>query len=149
MDFKRQIKTIRTQHQLTQAELAAKLHVSRQTISSWETGRNLPDLETVVMIAQVFHVKLDTLILGDQTMQTKLFKDGNQTHRARLNLAAAFVFLLGVGCFLFEAFLAPTWIGANGILHEPFFFLLPVGYLLIFVAFIILCISLVHRLLHK
>ncbi|ANZ64987.1 transcriptional regulator [Secundilactobacillus paracollinoides] len=149
MDFNRQINTIRKQHHLTQEEMATKLHVSWQTISSWETGRNLPDLETVVTIAEVFHVTLDTLILGDQTMQTKLIKDGNKTHRARLNLAAAVTFLIGIACFLFETFVAPSWIGSNGILHEPFFFLLPVGYLCLLVAIIILGFSIVHRLRHK
>ena len=64
MDFGTQIKRIRTNLALTQEQLAQKLNVSRQTISSWENNRNLPDLQMVVQIAQTFNLSLDQLILG-------------------------------------------------------------------------------------
>lgn len=68
MDFGAQMKKLRTSQKLTQEQIAQKLNVSRQTISSWENNRNLPDLEMVVLIAQTFNISLDNLILGDTTM---------------------------------------------------------------------------------
>lgn len=59
MEFSAQIKKIRTDNQLTQEQLAQQLNVSRQTISSWENNRNIPDLEMVVSIAKLFTISLD------------------------------------------------------------------------------------------
>ena len=44
--------------------MAQKLHVTRQAVSNWEHGKNLPDLGMLVEIARTFHVSLDWLILG-------------------------------------------------------------------------------------
>ncbi|MGR5970058.1 helix-turn-helix transcriptional regulator [Bacillus paranthracis] len=55
---------MRIEQNLTQEQFSKKLNVSRQTISSWENNRNLPDLEMVVTIAKMFNISLDQLILG-------------------------------------------------------------------------------------
>ena len=44
--------------------MAQKLHVTRQAVSNWENGKNLPDLGMLVEIARTFHVSLDWLMLG-------------------------------------------------------------------------------------
>ena len=46
----------------TQDQLAEVLHVTRQTVSSWETGRSEPDLETLSAISEALGVGLDELI---------------------------------------------------------------------------------------
>ena len=68
MEFGEQIRQIRQKEQLTQAQLAEKLHVTRQAVSNWENNKNLPDLEMIILIAQTFHVTLDWLILGGENM---------------------------------------------------------------------------------
>ncbi|KRM10787.1 helix-turn-helix domain-containing protein [Paucilactobacillus suebicus] len=148
MKFNEQIYQIRTQSKLTQTEMADQLHVSRQTISSWETGRNLPDLETVVIIAQHFGITLDDLILGDKTMQTKLIKDTSKTHRARLNFGAAVLFIIGVICFLAELVM-PSWVDRTSMLHEPYFFLIPIGYLMIFAGIVMSFVSLISKVRNR
>jgi transcriptional regulator with XRE-family HTH domain len=57
------IRKLRKQRGLTQDQLAFQLCVSRQTISSWETGRNIPDIDTVKKIATIFGTTTDFLIL--------------------------------------------------------------------------------------
>ena len=57
---------------LTQAEVANKLHVSRQAISNWETGRHLPDLILVNQLANIYDTSVDELINDDSN--TKLSK---------------------------------------------------------------------------
>ncbi|MBT9671233.1 helix-turn-helix domain-containing protein [Secundilactobacillus kimchicus] len=67
--FATQLKQLRQDHGMSQDQLAEKLFVSRQAISKWETGEGTPDLKTLVTIAGVFGVSLDTLILGVATNQ--------------------------------------------------------------------------------
>jgi putative transcriptional regulator len=51
----------RTERGLSQAELAARLGVSRQTVISIENGRYLPSLPLAFRIARVFDLPLDTM----------------------------------------------------------------------------------------
>lgn len=133
MNFKEQIRKIRSDNNLTQEQLASVLNVSRQTVSSWETGRNLPDLEMVVTIAKQFDLSLDHLILGGNEMTKKLIKDGSETRRARFNMisliSGALLLLIGAGCLFIKA-VSVEYIDDSGILHENFF-LLPVASLFI------------------
>jgi transcriptional regulator with XRE-family HTH domain len=48
------IQALRKQHQLTQRELADRLHTSRSTVANWETGRSLPNLEALDKISRFF-----------------------------------------------------------------------------------------------
>ena len=47
---------------MSQEDLAERLHVSRQTISKWETGQSAPDPETVVQLARLFGITTDQLL---------------------------------------------------------------------------------------
>lgn len=60
----RQIAAARKRAGLTQEELAARLHVTRQTISNYESMRSQPDIQTLVQLADVFQVPVETLIYG-------------------------------------------------------------------------------------
>lgn len=64
--FSERFARLRIDQGMTQQELADRLCVSRQTISSWEKGRTQPDLESLAQIAALFHVSMDDLILGLQ-----------------------------------------------------------------------------------
>ena len=82
MDFGKQIKQIRADRKMTQEQMANELHVSRQAVSNWENNKNLPDLELIIRIAQVFHLSLDELILGGEDMNNmtkKLIHNGSET----------------------------------------------------------------------
>lgn len=131
MEFANQIKKLRATHTLTQEQLGKKLNVSRQTISSWETGRNLPDLEMVVTLAKLFGLSLDTLILGDDTMENKLIKDSDLVRRSKYNMISITLVVIGLMCLLLKSF-TETTVLESGVLHEPYFFLLPIGFLLLF-----------------
>ena len=58
------IKRLRIQNNMTQEELAEKMFVSRQTVSSWETGRNQPDVDTLKALASVYGTDVNELIYG-------------------------------------------------------------------------------------
>ena len=134
MDFGSQIKDLRKTHNLTQEEFALKLNVTRQAISNWENNRNLPDIQILIEISNVFSISLDQLILGGNKMNNmteKLIKDGNESHRAKLNLLAtiigALLLVIGFTCLIIKT-LSVEYVDASGILHENFF-LIPIGLL--------------------
>ena len=52
---------------LTQEELAEKIGVSRQSLSKWEKGESIPDLENAASIAQALGASLDELVNYDQS----------------------------------------------------------------------------------
>ena len=56
------IKRLRQANGLSQEELAARLHVVRQTISKWEKGLSVPDADLLIRLAEVFGVPVGDLL---------------------------------------------------------------------------------------
>lgn len=59
----KRIKTLRVKCDLTQAELADQLHVTRQAISSWECDRTEPDINTLERLCDVFGIGMNDFLL--------------------------------------------------------------------------------------
>ena len=72
------IKELRKEKGLTQEQLAEKFNVSRRTVSRWETGRNLPDLDILIEIADDFSVDLRELLDGERRSE-KMNKELEET----------------------------------------------------------------------
>lgn len=66
MNLGERIYTLRTQKGMSQGDLAEALDVSRQSISKWETGGSVPELDKLVKLSQLFDVSLDELVLDKQ-----------------------------------------------------------------------------------
>ncbi len=60
--FKDNLITLRKLKQLSQEDVAEKTGVSRQTLSKWENGESLPDIEKAKILADIFDVTLDDLL---------------------------------------------------------------------------------------
>ncbi len=60
------LKELRTEKNLTQEQLAESLNVSRRTVSRWETGFNLPDLDILVIMSDFYQVDLRELLDGER-----------------------------------------------------------------------------------
>jgi transcriptional regulator with XRE-family HTH domain len=56
------IKALRTAHNLTQAELARKLGVTRNGVNSWEQGLSIPSTNYIVELSKLFGVSTDYLL---------------------------------------------------------------------------------------
>ncbi len=56
------LKNLREKNNLTQEQLAERIHVTRQAVSRWETGETLPNTETFKLLSQVFDVSINTLL---------------------------------------------------------------------------------------
>ena len=65
MNLGTKIRELRKNKRLTQEELAAKLHVSPQAVSKWESASCYPDITQLPVLANFFGVSLDTLFGRD------------------------------------------------------------------------------------
>ena len=61
------IRLLRTAQNMTQDQLAERLHVTRQTVSNYETGKSQPDIDTIVRLAEALQADPNTLIYGIPT----------------------------------------------------------------------------------
>lgn len=110
MEVGAQIKKYRSNMGISQEELAEKVYVSRQTVSNWETGKNYPDIHSVLLLSSVFNVSLDQLIKGDVEIMKNEIKE---TEIKKLNkiggIYAVFLILTVITFVPFIAFM--DWYG--------------------------------------
>ena len=101
MDIGNRLNQLRKLSGMTQEQLAEKLSVSRQTVSRWETGGALPDLESIVKISRLFHVSLDDLLLGEPDTEEKSNEQITLDDLVKLNLHNRKMMLLLISGLLF------------------------------------------------
>lgn len=72
MTIAEMIKKTRVDNHLTQEEYANKFGISRQTVSSWENERSIPDLQLLITICNTYNVSLDSLLNADHNYVDKI-----------------------------------------------------------------------------
>jgi len=60
--FAKKIKDCRAQRGYTQENLAELCSVSRQAVAKWESGKNIPDIASIVLLAKLFNVSVEFLL---------------------------------------------------------------------------------------
>ena len=70
MNFSERLKEIRKKEGISQEQLAERIGVTRQAITKWETGKGLPDVENMVIIAEIFKTTIDELLMDSVTKKT-------------------------------------------------------------------------------
>ena len=98
MEIGSQIRRHRTEHGLSQDDLATKIYVSRQTISSWENDKTYPDVESLLLLSVLFDVTVDELIKGDMEAMKEAIEND---YRKMIYLAWGGTAVVIVGCALF------------------------------------------------
>lgn len=74
---------------MSQDELAQKLYVSRVTVSHWETGKTLPDVQSMLLLANLFNTTIDDLVRGSVDEMCDMVKKSEQrTKRFALVIGA-------------------------------------------------------------
>ena len=68
------IKRYRKINRISQTELGEKLNVAQTAVSQWETGTRTPDLQTLMKMADIFGISVDTLA-GKENKCTRLLSD--------------------------------------------------------------------------
>ena len=69
------IMTLRKKNGWSQEELAGKLGVSRQSVSKWESGMSIPDLDKILMMSEIFEVSTDFLLKDE--IEQEVYVPGN------------------------------------------------------------------------
>lgn len=122
------IAAYRKQAGLTQAGLAEKLNYSDKAVSKWERGESIPDVLTLVQLAQVFGISVDALVADDQpSVETAEPEAAPEKPRADkrviLALSSTLVWFVALLVFVvlssFPTLFAYSWI--------PFFFAVPIN----------------------
>ena len=72
VDFGITLKTLRTQNNYTQVQLAQKLGLTKSVISAYETGLRLPSYDVLINIAKIFKVSTDDLLGMDNRQEIDL-----------------------------------------------------------------------------
>ncbi len=85
MELGNRIKELRKQHNINQDELAEKLFVSRQTISNWENDKSYPDIQSVLLISEIFNVSVDQLLKGDVEKMERIITEQTETDIKKMN----------------------------------------------------------------
>lgn len=89
MDVGNQIRERRQALGLSQEELAQRLYVSRVTVSHWETSKTLPDVQSMLLLANLFGTTIDELVRGDvDEMREMVEKNERRTKTFAVALAA-------------------------------------------------------------
>lgn len=93
MELGSQIKKYRNELSLSQDALAEKVYVSRQTISNWENGKSYPDVNSLVLLSEVFQTSIDNLIKGDVEVMKRQVRSEDIREFKRLNTLYFILFL--------------------------------------------------------
>ena len=106
MEIGNRLKGHREQLGISQEELAARIFVTRQTISNWETNRTYPDLHSLLLLSEQFGTSMDALVKGDLVKMGEKAEDG---WKKMSRLAATAWGMTGVGLVaLAVGLVAPT-----------------------------------------
>ena len=104
MEIGSRIRERRSALGISQDELASRVYVSRQTISSWENDKTYPDVQSLLLLSEIFGTSVDSLIKGDVDTMTKTIEKDALTFK-RLG----FVMLV----FLLLMIAALVWLSAQ------------------------------------
>lgn len=117
------IKRLRLQKGITQEAFAKTVNVSRQAISSWETGRTQPDIEMIGSLADALGVSIEELIYGEKR-NIKI----DDTEKTYVSTATVVLSILGGFMLLAGAILILVWSWEHiPVVAKTLFALVPMG----------------------
>lgn len=80
MTLAEKITLLRKQKGWSQEELAEKMDISRQSVSKWESGQSVPDLDKIIKISNIFAVSTDYLLKEDGEEESFAERDDYETN---------------------------------------------------------------------
>lgn len=96
VELSQHIKDHRARLGMSQEQLAEAIFVSRQTISNWETDRTYPDVQSLLLLSNLFKVSVDSLIKGDvEEMKSVITEEAK-----RMNKLAAVMVVCGAAAVI-------------------------------------------------
>lgn len=102
MEFSTKLKELRAEKGVSQAKLAADIHISRSAVAKWENGLGLPNDESLKLLSEYFGVSIDELLPDKPAAETIVSK--NKTIDQQKKVILGFSIGCGIGLF-FLAFI--------------------------------------------
>lgn len=78
MSLAENLKLHREKKNMSQNEVAEKLHITRQTVSKWETGKCYPDFDNLIRISNIYEASIDELLKDEKS---ELLKNQKIKHK--------------------------------------------------------------------
>lgn len=112
------LKELRKEKGMTQEQLAEYLNVSGRTISRWETGANLPDLDLLVTLSDYYDIDIRELLDGErksekmnEELKETLLKTADYTNHEKQQIAKRMCVLFSLGLVAFIIYLVLEYLG--------------------------------------
>ena len=102
MIFSERLKEEREKRNWSQNDLAEKIHVSRQSVSKWETGKNYPSIEIIIHLSDLFGITIDELLRSDEELTQKIIEDSKQLAYPKWKVFFDSLFMIGVFLILIK-----------------------------------------------
>ena len=98
MEFSEKLRELRMQKNISQAKLAADIHISRSAVAKWENGLGLPSDESLKLLADYFGVAVDELITNKTNEEVLVSK--NKTINQQKKIIIGFTVGCTIGLFI-------------------------------------------------
>ena len=100
MEISKNLITYRKKNNLTQADVAIYLNISRQSVSKWETGQSIPSIDDLVKLSNLYNISVDSLINNipvDNSLMVKKIKREEKKDEKKNNL---FIIVAVLSCMI-------------------------------------------------
>ena len=149
MELSEKLLNLRKANDLTQEQLAEKIGISRQSVSKWESGQAVPELDKIVALCELFNVTADYLLKPSEidllTAKTQLLENQQKNlentiqkkeRRKRTILGCASIYLIAFSIMMLMERLTWSndflWYTFPGISLELIIFCLATAIVLLF-----------------
>ena len=114
------LQQLRKERGLTQEQLAEQINVARRSVSRWETGSNMPDLDILVELSDFYSVDLREILIGErksermnEELKETVLKVADYSNEEKSRLLRRMHWLFITGLIGFVIFLVITWLGLD------------------------------------
>ncbi len=114
------LQELRREKGLTQEQLADRTGVARRTVSRWETGSNLPDLDVLIELSDFYGVQLREILSGErksehmnEEMKETVLQVADYSNEEKERLLKRMHWLFIAGLLGAGVFLVITWLGLD------------------------------------
>ena len=90
MELRDKLILLRKEKELSQADLAEILNVSRQAISRWEVGTSVPSMDNLSALSRLYNVSVDSLMLPDNNAETIVKEQVNNEEKEEANIKRSY-----------------------------------------------------------
>ncbi len=116
------LQELRKEKALTQEQLAERLGVTRRTVSRWETGSNVPDLDILIELADLYTVDLREILGGErksepmnEELKRTVLQVADYSNEEKTRLLRRMHWLYVAGLIGFAAFIVISALGLDAV----------------------------------